>query len=160
MTIYEILDRFHTENDINTETIAAFQADTALRKELISYSRQNKDRAFALALLDKFITTRRQPDGIMPAEDLMLACFNLGLQNHIEDCLKIWDAKTIDFDTYCGLDIQLVPFAGVTDTISFLQKQNSDEALKALTYICECDACGDFDELDEYFSAKTFPWFI
>lgn len=160
MIIQEILNRFYTENDINAETIAAFQTDTALRKELITYSRQYKDRAFALALLDKFITVRQQPEGMMPAEDLMLACFNLGLQNQIEDCLKIWEAKTIDFDTYCGLDIQLVPFAGVTETISFLKTQTGAEAAEALTYVCECEACGDFNHLGDYFAPATFPWFI
>jgi phosphatidate phosphatase APP1 len=110
--------------------------------------------------LDKFIHIRQDPNGEMPAEDLMFACYILGLHNQIEDSLKIWEAKNADFDTYCGLDIQLVPFAGVKETIEFLKEQTSDEGKKAFEYVSNSSKCGDFDDLEDYFSKETMPWFI
>ena len=90
----------------------------------------------------------------------MLACYILGLHNQIEDCLKIWEAKYTDFDTYCGLDIQLVPFAGVNETIEFLKGQITKEGREAFNYVSDCKKAGDFEELEEYYSNDKLPWFI
>ncbi|MBS7564253.1 hypothetical protein KHS38_07535 [Mucilaginibacter sp. Bleaf8] len=160
MTLKEILDHYKMENDLNAETITAFQNDNVLRKALIAYSRENSNREFALALLDKFIALREQPNGEISIEDLMLACLNLGLQNQVNDCLKVWEAKTVDFDTFCGLDIQLLPFAGVSETIEFLKQHHSDEAKKALEYVIGCLEGGDFDDQSYYFSPNSSPWFL
>jgi hypothetical protein len=160
MEMKEVLEKFSIGNDLNDVTITAFQNDDTLRKELIEYSRKNKNREFALALLNKAILIRLQPDGQMPIEDLMLFCLNLGLQNQIEDCLKIWEAKNIDFDTFCGLDIQLLPFAGVIETIEFLKQQHTTEAKNALDYVTGCFECGDFNDQSHYFSPNASPWFL
>jgi len=160
MIINKILDSFHEERTINAETVNTIQNNKVLRKDLIDYFRQNQDREFALALLDKFISIRKSPDGVMPFEDLMLACYILGLHNHIEDCLKIWEAKTTDFDTYCGLDIQLIGFAGIKETIDFLKKQSAQTELDPLEYVTGCYKGGDFDDLAEYFSPNKSPWFL
>lgn len=156
----EVLENFSIGNDLNAVTITAFQSDDTLRKELIEYSRKNKNREFALALLNKAILIRLQPDGQMPIEDLMLFCLNLGLQNQIDDCLKIWEAKNIDFDTYCGLDIQQLPFAGVIETIEFLKQRHTAEAKNALDYVMRCFECGDFNDQSHYFSPNASPWFL
>lgn len=42
-------------------------------------------------------------------------------QVQIEDCALIWEAKTLDSDSYCAVDIQLVVFAGVDVTIDYLR---------------------------------------
>ncbi|MBB6129537.1 hypothetical protein [Mucilaginibacter lappiensis] len=160
MNIDTILYDFHQTNCIGEETVNHINTDQDLRTRLLNYFRQKQDRAFALNLLDTFIGIRKQPRNNMPAEDLMLACYILGLHGQIEDCLKIWEAKSIDFDTHCGLDIQLVMFGGVNETINFLAAQTTDPAQEALKYIKRCSACGDFDGLAEYFSPQTEPWFI
>ncbi len=160
MTIKTILENFHKDKTISDETIDSIQNDIELKIAFINHFRQHKDREFVLALLDTFIAVRQDPSGEMPAENLMFACYILGLHNQIEDSLKIWEAKIADFDTYCGLDIQLVPFAGVKETIDFLKKQTTEEGKKAFDYVSECYKCGDFDNLDEYFSKETLPWWI
>ena len=163
MTVKEILDGFHEENAITTETIKAIQNDNLLRANLVNYFRTNRNREFTLALLNKFIAIRILADneelsnGIMPMEDLMLSCYILALHNHTEDALKIWEAKYADFDTYCGLDGQLIVFAGVKETIAFLEKQTTEEANKALKYIIDH---GDFDDLEEYYSPNNLPYYI
>ncbi|MEP6845037.1 MAG: hypothetical protein ABI861_03510 [Panacibacter sp.] len=160
MDIKTILENFYKDKTISEVEINTIKNDNKLRIELANYFRQNKDRDFALCLLDTFISIRQQPNGEMPAENLMLACYILGLHNQVEDCLKIWEAKNADFDTYCGLDIQLVPFAGVKETIEFLKGQTTIEGEKAFNYVSECSKCGDFDSLEEYFSKDALPWFI
>ena len=160
MTIKEILDEFQQQQLISDGTIGHIQTDDELRIAFVHHFRQHKDRAFALALLDRFIAIRKEPNGRMPAEDLMLACYILALHHQIEDSLKIWEAKNTDFDTYCAVDIQLVPFAGVKETIAFLKIQSTEEGKQALDYVTDCAKCGDFDNLDEYFSKNALPWFI
>ncbi|RZJ36846.1 MAG: hypothetical protein EOO18_07025 [Chryseobacterium sp.] len=88
----------------------------------------------------------------------MLACYILGKHNQIKDCLKIWEAKRIDFDTFCYVDIQLVAFAGVQQTIEYLKTQTLEEAKQALEYVIECSEAGDFEDLETYFNET--PWFV
>lgn len=159
MDIKTILENFHKGKKISEETIDSIQNDNELRRDLVNYFRQEKDRDFVINLLDTFISIR-QDDGDMPYEDLMLACYILGLHNQVEDSLKIWEAKNADFDTYCGLDIQLVPFAGVEKTIAFLKTQTTQEGKDAFDYVHKCAECGDFNGLDEYFSLEKLPWFV
>jgi len=161
MNTKTILDIFHIEKNLPHELIHLIQNDRMLRADLVSYFRQNKGREFATFLLDKFIFIRKAPKGEMPFEDLMLACYILGLHNQVEDCLKIWEAKIADFDTYCGLDIQLVSFAGLDETKKYLKEQQSPKAKEAYDYILECSEHGDFDpKLSEYFSTSNLPWYI
>ncbi len=160
MTIKTILENFHRDKTISDQTIDFIQNNHELRIAFVNHFRQYQDREFSLALLDRFISIRQNPNGEMTTEGLMFACYILGLHNQIKDSLKIWEAKNADFDTYCGLDIQLVPFAGVKETIDFLRKQTTEEGKKAFDYISECSKCGDFDSLDEYFSKDTLPWWI
>lgn len=155
-----MLDYFSLEGVINTETITAIRKDGALRKNLIYYLRQNPNRKLALTLLNEFIILRKSPQEMVPVENLMFACYILGIHQQIEDSLKIWEAKNVDFDTYCGLDIQLIAFAGLEKTIAFLKSEAGVESDKALAYITACAAGGDLDDLDTYFSVEILPWFI
>lgn len=160
MDVKTILENYHKDEIISEDLVNSIQNNNELRKDLVFHFRRNKDKGFALKLLETFITIRQQPNGNITAEDLMLSCYILGLHNQIEDCLKIWEAKNTDFDTYCGLDIQLVPFAGVDQTIEFLKGQSTPEGKKAFNYISECSKCGDFDNLEEYYSNDHLPWFV
>ena len=160
MNVQILLEDFHKTGSLSEEVIYIIQNDQTLRVELIQHFRQHQNRHFALYLLNTFITVRRDPEGIMPFEDLMFACYLLGLHQQVEDCLKIWEVKRIDFDTYCGLDIQLVPFAGVNKTLAFLKEQTTVEGEEAYEHIKACFKAGDFDTQDEYYSKETLPWYI
>jgi hypothetical protein len=160
MDVNKLIEYFHKDRTISDEMVDSIQNDNALRIDLVNYFREYKYREFTLALLDAFIAIRRKPEGEMPAEDLMLACYLVGLHQQVEDSLTIWKAKNIDFDTYCGLDIQLVPFAGVSQTLEFLNSLSKEEAKKAFDYVSKCDQSGDFDSLEDYYSIEAMPWFI
>lgn len=90
----------------------------------------------------------------------MYACYLLGLNKKIEDSLLIWKAKNIDFDTYCGIDVQLKVFAGIDKTINYLYSLNTEESLKAASYLEECNETGDFDDIENYYSKEQLPWWI
>src|SRR5687768_5891680 len=128
MDIETLLEKYNTRHNFSDEEISAIRTEPTLRASLVNYFRVNRNRAFALALLDTFIELRKDPVNEVSIDDLMLASFILGMHEKVEDSLKIWEAKRVDFDTYCGVDIQLVPFAGVDETVSFLQTRNDDEA--------------------------------
>lgn len=103
---------------------------------------------------------RKSYDSDVSGDTIMLACYILGLHNEVEDCIAIWTAKNVDFDAYCYVDIQLAVFAGVKETISFLETQTTDDAVEALIYINKCKAAEDFDALGSYFNPQNMPWFV
>jgi hypothetical protein len=143
---------------LSKEMLMSISVSTILRKELIRYFEINQHRQFTTVLLDGFVTLRKEPENEIGIEDLMLACYLLGQHNQVEDCLKIWEAKEADFDSYCGVDIQLMMFTGVDKAIAFLESQTSELAQRALKYVKDCDKAGDFTELDTYFNEE--PWWL
>jgi hypothetical protein len=159
MHIETILSNFNRDKNIPEEVLDAIENDSVLRLEMIHYFRNIKNREFVVQLLDMMIAIRKK-SGLLSGDDLMLACYILGQHQQIEDCLKIWQAKTIDFDSFSYIDVQLIPFLGVEAVIDFLQKQSNDEAKKALAYIIECNEAGDFDNLDKYYSIGHMPWWV
>lgn len=163
MTLEQLLTGYREHHSFSDEDILALKADGDLRKALVNHIRTNKDRQFSLALLDKMIEVRKKRNEetttvFIYMETVMLGCYLLRLHGHVEDCLKVWQAKTVDFDTYCGVDVQLVVFAGVDPTIAYLRTQTSKEAADALEYISDCAEGGDFDELEAY--QATTPWWL
>ena len=80
-------------------------------------------------------------------DDLALLCcvqlFSRGLD---EDVLRIWDAKSSGFDLYSSLDVQFLCGNGLQNIKVFLKQQPSEAAAKALAYLKECEAAGDFEE--------------
>ena len=160
MNLQEIIKVFDETLEIGPEAIIEFQTNDELRKNLLGYFGSNENRKFALGLLNEFSKLRRSENGIASIEDLMLASYVLGQHKHIEDSFEIWKVKCIDFDTYCGVDVQLVVFMGVNKTKVYFETVGCTEANSALEYISKCDECGDFDNLDEYFSQNKLPWFV
>lgn len=152
----QAIDIVHNK-DISKTVLQQLSENDELRKDLVRYFREHQNRDFAVTLLNAFIEYRGKPGEIGSMEDLMLACYILGLHQQLSDCLLIWNAKNTDFDSYCGVDIQLVVFAGVEKTIAYLE---SIEAKDALEYVTECKDAGDFDDLEKYYSPDKFPWFI
>jgi hypothetical protein len=159
MNIQDALDYFNDKNSIDSEFLYALE-ERDVRKDLVNHFRRQPERTFALTLLNNLVTHRRENSAHGLHETLLLVCYLLGLARQIEDCLLIWNAKTTDFDTFCGLDIQLVVFAGVDETITYLEMQDCEEAKEALEYIHECNKAGDFLDLTSYFDTKTLPWFV
>ncbi|MCK8495870.1 hypothetical protein M0L20_28650 [Spirosoma sp. RP8] len=160
MDVNTILGYFQKDKTISDEVIDSIQNNSVLRIDLVNYFREHNYREFAIALLNAFVVIRQKPNGEMPTEDLMLACYLVGLHQQVEDSLTIWETKNTDFDTYCGLDIQLVPFAGVIQTLEFLKNQQNKESKKAFDYVQKCYQNGDFNSIDEYYSDKMMPWFV
>lgn len=77
--------------------------------------------------------------------DLMrLLCVQLFSIGRVEDALLIWRAKTCNFDTMCGLDVQFLCGAGLAATREFLRRVGTADALDALDYLEKAEAAGDF----------------
>lgn len=104
------------------------------------------NRNFSIELLSSLTDLRKTQPREIAIEDIMFACLLVTLHRQIEDCLLIWKAKNTDFDTYCGVDIQLTAFMGIPATITYPQTNPDPQAPKALEYILECNDEGDFDE--------------
>lgn len=160
MTFKEVLTEFNDNRTIPDEFLESIEDSRELRIELINYFKVNEGREFAIHLLDKMVAFRKQEEKGMTGDSIMLGCYLLGLHKNIEDSLRIWNAKTTDFDTFCYVDIQLVPFAGLDATIDYLKSLNSKNADDALKYIIECKESGDFDELDSYYAKDSLPWYV
>src|SRR5690606_28298021 len=105
MTIDNFLYELENSKPLSLETIDFVQNDREIGKLLVNHFKENKNRDLALKLLEKFSKIRNQPypnNYDIGSEALMLSAYILGLHHNIEDCLKIWNTKTIDFDTFCG----------------------------------------------------------
>ncbi|MBO2008000.1 hypothetical protein [Hymenobacter negativus] len=96
----------------------------------------------------------------MGTDELRLAGYLIGLHQDVSDSLLLWRTKQLSFDTACEFDIQLVVFAGVEPTISYLKEQPNKEAAQALEYIEVCKSGGDFEHLTAYFSPDNLPYWI
>ncbi|MEZ0371363.1 MAG: hypothetical protein ACAI44_19880 [Candidatus Sericytochromatia bacterium] len=104
------------------------------------------DRPLALHLLEQEILSHRAAQwGI--EDNLRLAAWLLFRLAQPEDSLLIWRAKSVNFDTHSGLDVQLLAGAGVESTRHFLAASEDPEAAKALEYLELALAAGDLDEL-------------
>jgi hypothetical protein len=158
MQTEDIINELKHSGNLSKGTIQEVEENRSLRLELVQYFNKNKNREFALEFLAFLTKLRQNPDIGISGDSLMLACYILGKHNQIEDCLRVWEAKRIDFDTYCYVDIQLVPFAGVQETIAYLETQTSKEAKHALEYVVACSKAGDFDNLETYFNET--PWYV
>lgn len=76
---------------------------------------------------------------------MRLLCAQLFSIGNVEDALIIWQAKSCNFDTMLGIDVQLLCGAGLSETKIFFSSIDSDEAREATRYIEDCEKSGDFD---------------
>jgi hypothetical protein len=79
-------------------------------------------------------------------ESLRTFCAQLFSIGRVEDSLPIWSAKSCNFDTMCGLDVQFLCGAGLENTKEFLTASSAPTAADALKYLIECERTGDFTE--------------
>lgn len=54
---------------------------------------------------------------------------------NVEDSVLLWQVKELDFDTACGLEVQMLTGAGVDETISYLRSLGNESTLKAAELI-------------------------
>jgi hypothetical protein len=125
--------------------------------------RQRPNRTFARALLAQlsanYVAAYSQ-SGAATTEGLRLAGYLIGLNQDVRDSLLLWRTKQFTFDTACKFDIQLVAFAGVQQTIAYLQTLADPEAAQAVVYLQQCNASGDFDNLADYLSPHNLPHWL
>ena len=107
------------------------------------------DRALALHILKLYIKSHRDEEAGM-SDEIRLSAFMLYKIGNVEHAPLLWDAKQANFDTFCGLDVQLLVGAGVEETLDYLKSIGSDEAQGAASYIEGCRGTGDFKHLDRY----------
>ena len=116
-----------------------------------------EDRHFAQYLLEQEIAHHLGLSGGV-YESIKLCAYLLFRLGHVEDSLAIWRAKAINFDTHCGVDVQLLVGAGVQETLDWLRRQGSQDAQHAVSWIEGCTATGDFKNPDGYrqFASRYF----
>jgi hypothetical protein len=102
------------------------------------------DRLTIISSLQEQIRREADEEGDQFLMRLLCAqLFSLGVVN---DSLLIWAAKSCNFDTSLGIDVQFLCGAGLELTKNFLKTNGSDASLEALKYLTECEASGDFRE--------------
>jgi hypothetical protein len=81
-------------------------------------------------------------------ENLRRCAYLLYRLGNVEDSILLWKAKNINFDTYCGLDIQFLVGAGLTETLAYLEgKPDIDDLVE---YLLVCRDAGDFAHMEDY----------
>ncbi len=96
------------------------------------------DRSSIIAALEDQI--RLEADEVGDQFLMRLLCAQLFSLGVVQDSLLVWRAKSCNFDTHCGIDVQFLCGAGLELTKEFLHRNGSDDALNALDYIAECES--------------------
>ncbi|WP_007512601.1 MULTISPECIES: hypothetical protein [Pseudofrankia] len=73
--------------------------------------------------------------------------FNAGA---LADVLTVWGAKETNFDAHCSIDVQLLCGAGLDEAKAHPSAAwaDSEDAARALEYLLECEAAGDFENFN------------
>jgi len=159
LNLNTLIESFQATGHLSDESWHSLLEDH--REALISHLRATPNHTFALNILNRVLQARLQEDyELGTGDNLMLTAYVLGLHGQVEDSLRIWEAKRVDFDAFCYVDIQLVVFAGVEKTLAFLQSIDTEEAKYAVEYLHGCKKAGDLDHLEAYFSPNHLPWYI
>lgn len=135
MTIANIVEAFNKKGFLQVAEIIDLHKSGTLRRDMYNFFQRNTNRDFAKAVLTTLMVLRGNLDNEVYIEDLMLPAYIIGMHGFVEDSLLIWEAKNIDFDTYWGFDTELIVFAGIDETIAFLNNANSPQAKKALDFV-------------------------
>jgi hypothetical protein len=164
---FAILAEYETTGRISAAALAQLTDESdesaEMGNQLYLHYRQQPNIAFARALLAdlsaRYVTAYTQ-GGPATTEGLRLAGYLIGLHQDVRDSLLLWRTKQLTFDTACEFDIQLVAFAGIKQTLAYLQSLPDLEAAEAVTYLQQCQAGGDFDTLEDYFSPDNLPYWL
>jgi hypothetical protein len=134
-----------SENTEGDDHNAAFRA-SVLKALCKKFSQE--DRPLIRFLLEQEILYHENTWGIF--ESIRLCGALLFLLAQMEDVGLLWEAKTANFDTMSGFDIQLLVGAGVTPMLAYLQLVEEEWAEDARAYLEECQQAGDFQNLERY----------
>jgi hypothetical protein len=164
---FAILADYETTGRISAADLAQLTDESdesvAAGYQLYLHYRQQPNIAFARALLAEltshYVTAYTQ-GGAATTEGLRLAGYLIGLHQDVRDSLLLWRTKQLTFDTACEFDIQLVAFAGITQTLAYLESVPDSDAAEAVTYLRQCQAGGDFDNFAAYFSPDNLPYWL
>jgi hypothetical protein len=152
----DLIKEFEDTGGITEKSVKVLQSEKKARIDLRNSLKTNPNREFAIYLLKRFIELRKDPEFELWIEDLMMASYMVGIHGNVEDSLLIWEAKYADFDTYCGMDGELIAFSGLAQTINFLETNGSEDAKKAIKYLKGYNE----KDIQEYFSALESIWWI
>jgi hypothetical protein len=110
------------------------------------------DRALLCFILEQEMLARgaEEDGGDEFFENLYWAGFLLSTVAHVEDVRLLWKAKTLDFDTWCGFDVQFLVGAGVSLTLSYLHSVPEEWASAAWAHLQQCQQAGDFADLEQH----------
>ncbi|QHT70599.1 hypothetical protein GXP67_30070 [Rhodocytophaga rosea] len=156
----ELISDWNVNRQFSDKQLSSIFENSILKIEVIDYLKVNPNREFAQNFLERVLSKRREGSDIGTGDNIMFASYLLGLHGNVEDSLLIWRAKNVDFDAFCYVDIQLVVFAGVEETIGFFILLNTEESTKAAEYLKQCKDAGNFGDINEYYSAEQLPWWI
>jgi|GEM_PF-3896700 len=161
-----LLEAYETTGQLPEHALAELtdeEDDSAAGLCLYRCYRQRPNIAFARALLAELSTRyvyAYTHGGPATTQGLRLAGYLIGLHGDVHDALALWRTKQLTFDTACEFDIQLVAFAGVSQTLAYLQALPDSAAAAAADYLQQCQAAGNFDGLEEYFSPDNLPYWM
>jgi hypothetical protein len=133
------------ENAEGDDQNAAFRASVL---KVLSKNLSQEDRPLIRFLLEQEIVFHENAWGIF--ESIRLCGTLLFLLAQMEDVHLLWEAKSVNFDTMSGFDIQLLVGAGVAPTLAYLQQVEEEWAEDARIYLEECQQAGDFQNLERY----------
>lgn len=163
----DILAEYKTTGRISAATLTQLTDESDESAEaghqLYLHYRQQPNIEFARTLLAELSTryvTAYTQGGPATTEGLRLAGYLIGLHQDVRDSLLLWRTKQLTFDTACEFDIQLVAFAGIDQTLAYLRSLPDPEAVEAVNYLQQCQAGGDFDNLEDYFSPDNLPYWL
>ena len=157
MNAIDFINSFDSTGQIDMKSLIEHTNIRAFSEELVNLSRQGQCHRFALAFLQNLIEITKQ-DNSGVSSKLRLACYLVAEHRNLRDILLIWEAKNLNFDTYCGIDAQLLAASGITQTIQYLSTQSGENAESAKKYIEKCT--DELDDLDQYYSLNEYPWYI
>jgi hypothetical protein len=109
-----------------------------------------EDRVLLCFILEQEMLSRLHDGAGELFENLYWAAFLLSLVAHVEDVHQLWRAKRLNYDTWCGFDVQFLVGAGVSRTLSYLQSLREEWASDALAYLEKCQQAGDFADLEQH----------
>jgi len=117
------------------------ESDEAAHELYVRYWQQ-PNSTFARALLAqlsaRYVVAYSQ-GGAATTEGLRLAGCLIGLTQDVRGSLLLCRTKQLTCSTACEFDIQLVAFAGVQQTIAYLQTLADPEAAQAVAYLQQCN---------------------
>jgi hypothetical protein len=147
LVIYQ--EKLFPDAEESSDQNAVFRASVI---EELYKTLSSEDHSLICFLLKQEIEYHTNMWGV--SESIRLCGFLLFVLAQIEDVCLLWEAKTTNFDTMCGLDIQCLVGAGVSPTLDYLQHIQEEWAQDARIYIEECQEAGDFRNLERYHEAQ------